>query len=334
MAESWIQYNKELPYVEDRNPWEVPNCYLRKTGLNEFEAIHGRRPSRMFLVNKLRKEIDAWRTEDYPGITATTYQLLVHWFDNSHQPVFGNEPFNFYFCQREAVETIIYLFEIKKFKDVIPLMEKYAEDDQTGLFNSDLEFSERIDGQRIVKRYFPELQTIAEQDLPEKDLLRYAIKMATGSGKTMVMAFMIVWSYFNRLREKDKRFADNFLIIAPNVIVYERLAKDFADSKIFYDFPFIPIGWKHQWNPTVKLRGDESPLSQNGNIIVNNIHQLYESRIRDWKPESIIEAFLGRKPQKDPTKPPQILLERIKELGSLMVLNDEAHHVHDDELME
>ena len=80
------------------------------------------------------------------------------------------------------------------------------------------------------------------------------------------------------------------------------------------------------------MRGDESPLNPSGNIIVNNIHQLYESRIKEWKPENIVEAFLGRVPQKDPTKPPQVLLERIKELDNIIVLNDEAHHVHDDEL--
>lgn len=332
MAKTWIQYDKELPYIEDRNPWEIPTCYLRKTGPNEFEVIEGRRPSGMFLVNNIRKEVDEWRNNDYLGVTSTTYQLLMHWFENSHQPVFGNEPFNFYFCQRETIETIIYLFEIKKFKDVIPLIKEFAEADQSALFGQELEFSQRIDGQRIVKRYFTELRTVGEQELPEENLLRYAIKMATGSGKTMVMAFVIVWSYFNRLLEKDRRFANNFLIVAPNVIVYERLAKDFADGKIFSQFPFIPPAWKHQWNPAIKMRGDESPLNPSGNIIVNNIHQLYESRIREWKPESIVEAFLGRTPQKDPTKPPQVLLERIKELDNLIVLNDEAHHVHDDEL--
>ncbi len=332
MAKSWVQYDKDLPFIEDRNPWDIPNCYLRKTGINEFEVFEGRRPSRMFLVNHLRKEIDAWRENDYPGITSTTYELLTHWFENSHQPVFGSEPFNFYFCQREAIETIIYLFEIKHFKDIIPVIQEYAEEDQSTLFGQKIEFSERMDGKRILKRYFPELHNVGEQELPEKDLIRYAVKMATGSGKTMVMAFVIVWSYFNRLREKDRRFAGNFLIIAPNVIVYERLAKDFADAKIFIDFPFIPSAWRHQWNPNTKLRGDESPLSTTGNIIVNNIHQLYESKSKEWKPDSIVNAILGRTPQKDPTKPPQVLLERIKELDNIIVLNDEAHHVHDDEL--
>jgi type III restriction enzyme len=102
--------------------------------------------------------------------------------------------------------------------------------------------------------------------------------MATGSGKTYAMALIIVWSYFNRIIESNLRYPDNFLIIAPNVVVYERLAKDFADNKIFYSLPLIPPAWKHRWALKVTLRGDDSPLNPSGNIIVNNIQQLYASR--------------------------------------------------------
>jgi len=155
--------------------------------------------------------------------------------------------------------------------------------------------------------------------------------MATGSGKTMVMALAIVWSYFNKKREKDSRFADNFLIIAPNVIVFERLARDFADKKIFNNYPFVPKGW--QLNLKVTLRGDTSPLNPGSNLIVDNIHQIYESREEDkWTPQNVIEAILGRKPQRDLTKRSVSLLTQIKELDNLIVLNDEAHHVHDENL--
>lgn len=332
MPETFVPYDKELPYVEGREPWEVPTCYLRKTGPNQYEQVTGRRPSTMLLVNRLRADIDKWREVGYPGATEASKELLAYWFEQSHPPVFGNEPFNFYFCQREAIETIIYLFEVKKYSDIAPLIEDYHEKYPGSFFSSEIEITEDLDGKRKVKRYFPELEQEGEQELPEKNLLRYAIKMATGSGKTMVMAFVIIWSYFNRLREKSNRYADNFLIVAPNVIVYERLAKDYANDLIFKKFPFIPDAWKPLWKPNIKVRGDESPLGTSANVIVNNIHQLYESRTKDWKPESIVEAILGRKPQKDPTKSPQTLLERIKELDNLLVLNDEAHHVHDDEL--
>jgi type III restriction enzyme len=82
----------------------------------------------------------------------------------------------------------------------------------------------------------------------------------------------------------------------------------------------------------VFLRGDDAPLNPQGNLIVNNIHQLYESRQPEWTPESIVDAILGRKPQKDLTKAPLTLLDRIKQLDNLIVMNDEAHHVHDEEL--
>jgi len=332
MPQPIVQYNKELPFIEERNPWEVPVSYLKKKSGNEYELVQGRRPSKMLLINKLRSQIDKWRNDGYPGATATSKELLAFWFDQSHPPVFGNEPFYFYFCQREAIETIIFLYEIKKYTDVIPLIKEYHEKYTGTLFSPNVDFSEDLEGKRKIKRYFPELQQEGEQELPEKDLLRYAIKMATGSGKTFVMAFVVVWSYFNRLKEKDRRFANNFLLVAPNVIVYERLAKDFTDGKVFLKFPFIPDAWKSTWKLNIKLRGDESPLAAENNFILNNIHQLYESRTKEFNPNNIIEAILGRKPQSDPGKSPQTLLERIKELDNLLVMNDEAHHVHDDEL--
>lgn len=332
MPQSIVQYDKTLPYIEDRNPWEVPVSYLKKKTANEYELVAGRRPSKMLLVNRLRSEVDRWRNDGYPGATATSQELLTYWFEQSHPPVFGNEPFHFYFCQREAIETIIFLYEIKKYTDVVPLIQDYHENFSGNLFASAVDFSEDLEGRRKVKRYFPEKEQEGEQELPEKDLLRYAIKMATGSGKTFVMAFVVVWSYFNRLRENDRRYANNFLLVAPNVIVYERLAKDFANGKVFMEFPFIPDAWKSQWKPNIKLRNDESPLTAENNFILNNIHQLYESRTKEFSPNNIIEAILGRKPQSDPGKSPQTLLERIKELDNLLVMNDEAHHVHDDEL--
>lgn len=331
MAKTWIQYDKELPYIEDRQPWEKPDSFLRKTGENQYEVVEGRRSSKMLLVKNLRKEVDKWRDDGYSGATETSKELLTFWFEQSHPPVFGNEPFHFYFCQREAIETIIYLFEVKQYDDLEPLIKEFQEIYPGSLFDSKAEISVDMENNRRIKRYFPELEQIGEQAMPEQDLLRYAIKMATGAGKTFVMGFMIVWSYFNKIKEKKNRYADNFLIVTPNRIVYERLVKDYANAKLFNELPYIPDSWKPLFKLNIKTRGDESPLSPNGNLIVNNIHQLYESRIKEWKPENIISAILGPK-MKDPSKPPQTLLERIKELDNLLVINDEAHHVHDDEL--
>ena len=217
MSKTIVQYNKELPYIEGREPWYPPVSYLvkSKTKVNEYEEKPGRRKSNMFLVNKIRTEIDTWRRDGYPGATEISQKLLSFWFDEFHAPVFGNEPFHFYFCQQEAIETLIYLYEVKKYKDIVPLV-KYFHEVYTGsLLLPDIEFGEDADGNRTLRRFFPELDQEAVQKLPEKNLLRYAVKMATGSGKTFIMAFIIVWSYFNNNRAKNKNYANNFFIVAP-----------------------------------------------------------------------------------------------------------------------
>ena len=261
MVKTWVQYDKELPYIEDRQPWDKPDNYLRRKGPKDFEVVEVRRQSKMLLVNKLREAVDLWRNEGYPGATNTSKQLLIFWFDQSHPPIFDKEPFHFYFCQQEAIETIIYLFEVKQYDDLSPLIEEFQDSYPGNLFESKAEISLDMDDKRRIKRYFPELEQVGEQDLPEENLLRYAVKLATGAGKTFVMGFVVVWSYFNRLREKSKRYSDNFLIIAPNRIVYERLAKDFANSELFYNLPYIPEAWLPTFKLNVKLRGDEfSPI--------------------------------------------------------------------------
>lgn len=328
--ETWVQYDKTLPYIEDRDPSQKPTTHLIKDGKNSYKVIKGRRTSEMLLVNKLRTVVDNWRDKDYPDITDTTRELLYFWFFNDHK--LNGELFRFWFCQREAIETLIYLFEVKKYDDLKPVIENYADNFRKDLFTNAVEFSEDVSGKRKLIRYFPELDQEGEQELPEEGLLRYAFKMATGSGKTYAMALIIVWSYFNRIREKNTRYPDNFLIIAPNVIVYERLAKDFADNKIFYTLPLIPHAWKSYWNVKVTLREDNSQLNPSGNLIVNNIQQLYESRKHEFTPKNIVDDILGRTTQKDLTKSPDILIDKIRKLDNLIVINDEAHHVHDKNL--
>ena len=327
---TWVKYDRTLPYIEDRDPSQKPTAHLIKDGENSYKVVEVRRPSKMLLVNKLREEVDKWRDSDYPGVTDTTRKLLYYWFFNDYK--INGELFRYWFCQREAIETLIYIFEVKKYDDLKPVIETYAENFKKDLFKNAVEIVEDIQGKRKLIRYFPELDQEGEQELPEKGILRYAFKMATGSGKTYAMALIIVWSYFNRLREKDTRYPDNFLIVAPNVIVYERLAKDFADNKIFHTLPLIPPPWKPLWNIKVTLREDDSPLNPSGNLIVNNIQQLYESRRQEFTPQNIVDEILGRTPQRDLTKSPEILIDKIKKLDNLMVINDEAHHVHEEEL--
>ena len=71
-----------------------------------------RRPSKAYLVNELRKAVYAWRKEGYPGTTPTTKRLLQFWFFDDN--LVNNEPFQFWFCQREGIETLIYIYEVMK----------------------------------------------------------------------------------------------------------------------------------------------------------------------------------------------------------------------------
>jgi type III restriction enzyme len=190
-----------------------------------------------------------------------------------------------------------------------------------------------MDGRRQVRRYVPELNAECVQDLPPENLRRYAFKMATGSGKTWVMAMAVVWARFHKQRVPGSLLSTNFLIVAPNVIVYQRLERDFAANRIFYELPLIPPEWRGAFSQKVILRDDPAEPDPSGNLFLTNIHQLYESRDQEWTPQNAIEALLGRKPAKDLAASRQCsMLERVKSLKDLVVLNDEAHHVHDEGL--
>ena len=211
-------------------------------------------------------------------------------------------------------------------------IEEFGETPKHGMLEMLFQIETDMEGNRRLRRYISEVQKDATQDLPESSLLRYAFKMATGSGKTVVMAMAIVWSYFHRKSVPGSQQADNFLIVAPNVIVFERLEKDFASNKIFYDLPLIPPEWRAQWDMKIILRGESAQPAPRGNLFLVNIQQIYESREDDWTPAHALDAILGRPPRQDLASYQLSMLERIKSLPNLMVLNDEAHHVHDDDL--
>jgi type III restriction enzyme len=329
MSGSVIPYDKDLPVNLHRESSSEPESYLVKKG-EGYTEVKGRRPSKILLVDKLRDAVKKWRTRNYEGATDTTRELFSFWFEEDHE--LNGKPFRYYFAQREAIETIAYLVEIEGFTDLVPLIKKYSTLTQESLLSEDM-FFETPDGKRSMRRYFPELKAVGTQDLPEANLIRFAVKMATGSGKTVVMALVMVWSYFNRLREGKTNLADNFLLVAPNVIVLERLEKDFLDGSIFRDLPMIPPYLRGQWNIKVITRGDSGIPNPSGNLFLQNIQQLYESRDVDkWTPENAVQALLGRPAQKEVGKTALSVLHHVRNLSNLIVMNDEAHHVHDVDL--
>jgi type III restriction enzyme len=335
MAKAVIAYDKELPEIPGRCPWQPPTSFLVKdaAAADGWRVDNsGRRPSTLLLVKKLRKAVDRWRRDGYPGASEVTRRLFEYWFEEDHDIGGYPVPFRYHFCQREAIETLAYVVEVAGIRDAQKLIDAYAEVFTKDLFSKTIEFQTTMDGRRQVRRYVPELDADGVQDLPPVDLRRYAVKMATGSGKTWVMAMAIVWSHFHRKRVPGSDLSTNFLIVAPNIIVYQRLEKDFAGNQIFLELPLIPPEWRGTWSQKVILRGESTEPDPSGNLFLTNIQQLYEAREQGWTPQNAIDAILGPKPSKDLASYQRSTLERLKELKDLVVLNDEAHHVHDEGL--
>jgi len=336
MENTIIPYNRALPEVPGRSPYTRPDAYLEKLGEGDYAVRQGRRPSNMFLVEKLRQAVDAWRDGGYAGISPVTRRLFQYWFEEDHlMPDSGF--WRYWWAQREAVETLVYLVEVKQTDDLKPLAEEFGDKPKFGLLTMDFKIHTDMAGQRMLSRWVPEKEQDATVELPVENLIRYAFKMATGSGKTEVMAMVIVWAYLNRKlgdlsSDLYKRLADNFLIVAPNIIVFERLERDFANNAIFNSRPLIPAEWKGQWGLKVILRGESAAPDPSGNLFLVNIQQIYESRHEEWQPVNPLDAILGVPPNKDLASYQTSMLDRIKSLKNLIVLNDEAHHVHDDDL--
>jgi type III restriction enzyme len=117
--------------------------------------------------------------------------------------------FRYYFAQREAVETVIWLYDVRGARDKFDLL--------------------RFDASGAVS------SNMFDEDWP-----RFVVKMATGAGKTKVLSLLIAWSYFHKLYEADSALARNFLVIAPNIIVLDRLRADFDGLRIFFNDPCCP----------------------------------------------------------------------------------------------
>ncbi|HXF50049.1 MAG TPA: DEAD/DEAH box helicase family protein [Verrucomicrobiae bacterium] len=252
-------------------------------------------------VPALREALKAWRAGGYKGTTETTQILLNHWFKTDHRLPSG-QPFAYHYSQRDAIETLIYVWEYEKVRTRKGLLERYAQD---------------LKGVRLP---------------PYDEFARYCIKMATGSGKTKVMALAIVWQFLNAVREGGEDYAKTFLVIAPNVIVFERLKTDFQSGRIFKADQMIPRSLEIFWDFDCVMRGDGERPHYEGTLFLTNIQQFYErtGRQNDQEPEQMT-AVMGSKP---PTQKLDFtdFSERIAlRSGKLLVVNDEAHHTHDEE---
>lgn len=257
-----------------------------------------RKPSNAYLVNELRKAIYTWREQDYPGVTFTTKRLLQFWFNEDH--IINKEPFEFWFCQREAIETLIYVYEVMKKRNFIDLARDF--------------------GAGPIQSYDPSYDQYP----------LYAFKMATGSGKTFVMALSIVWQYFNYKKENKNDYTSKYLLIAGEKnVIYDRLVRDFKDSKIFRELPLIPTEWQEEFDLKVILKEDPIHIIPEAVLFLTNIQQLQERKNKKEEVEEYVDNVL----ELDEVKRNNIYKEnRIKEIltscPNIMILKDEAHHIY------
>ncbi len=262
------------------------------------------------LVADLRKKVQGWRDKNYEGASDTSKTLLNWWFKDEHilyDKDGSTYTFRYYFAQREAIETVIWLYEVAKVKDKHDLI-RY---NSTGVLSAGM-FTE--------------------------DWLRFVIKMATGAGKTKIMSLLVAWAYFHKLYEPNSSLAKNFLLITPNVIVFERIRNDFEGLKIFFTDPVLPDNgyqgqnWKDDFQITLHLQDDLRGISDTGNIFLTNIHRVFESDVREASADDsdASDYFLGDKPVTKTSDSTVDLGMIVRDIDELVVINDEAHHIHEE----
>ena len=216
------------------------------------------------LVNQIRERVDAWRDAGYPGVTGITKTLLEHWKDNEQRD------FPFFFCQIEAIETLIWLIESH-------------DSEKTGI------------------------------DVPADggDFRRLCSKLATGTGKTVVMAMLIAWQTINRATyPQDRRFSQHIFIVAPNLTVRERLSvlNPSNENNYYHEFSVVPRSLNEKLHQT--------------KVLIRNWHAL------NWETEEKIKSKKGvdKRGAKSNEAYTREVLGEIANARNLIVINDEAHH--------
>lgn len=269
----------------------VPIAKPKSRGKNlELDFPVESRPEENRLINDIRQRVGLWRANGYPHATQTTRRLLAHWNDPLRER-------RLFFCQREAVETLIYLTEIAPTRDA----------------NFGSELLHRLDNEN---RQATPAGRVA--------LKRYAAKMATGSGKTVVMAMLIAWQALNKQASKrssreSKLFADAFLIVAPGITIKDRLRALLpSDPDNYYrKLDLVP----------------DTLMEQLGSakIVITNYHSFMLREHGDAA--ALTKKILTGKQEASPFRETwdQMARRVCGELGTkkqIVVLNDEAHHCY------
>ena len=233
------------------------------------------------VVNQLREEVREWRGNGYPGTAIVTRRLLEWWFERDEErKALGKR---FFFCQQEAIETVIYLYEVQN------------------------------------RRKMPETGS----------LLRYALKLATGTGKTVVMAMLVVWSTLHKRKVSGSTLSANFLVLVPNLTVRDRVSgvprgdglEPGGEHNLYKEFDMVPPEYVEEFQPNIMVKNWQSvPL---------------EAKRDDWIGEEIFEEgrfipaavlrAMRRRAQQDPNA---VIQRMLKDWRDVFLINDEAHHAY------
>lgn len=270
------------PYEEPREHWKYhreTRMFTREPERRKAGYVRASESSKSFddpgifvelpLVNQIRPRVKAWRKADYTGASGMTKRLLTHWRDNEQR----ESDRRFFFCQLEAIETLIWVTEAPA--------------------------SERVG---------------IEIPSDGGEFIRLCAKMATGSGKTIVMAMLIAWQVLNKVTyPQDKRFSKNILIVAPGLTVKKRLEVLIPGrpGNYYAEFQIIPPGLED------KLR-----QGQTCRVLVDNRHKL------DWETEEQIgrKRSVDKRGAKSDEAYVRDVLGDMASAENILVINDEAHH--------
>lgn len=230
-------------------------------------------------VNRVRERVGRWRHGGYIGVTSTTSRLLHYWADPARDR-------KLFFCQIEAVETAIYVAEVAA---------RYGD----SWIANDLHDSNAIGG--------------------NPELLRLALKMATGSGKTVVMGMLIAWQALNKIANpQDARFSDAFLIVCPGITIRDRLRV------------LLPNDPESYYRQRDLLPPDLLEELERAKIVIANYHAFLPRERGDAA--RLTKELLGAKQTGAFTEAPDEIVRRVcRELGNkrgIIVINDEAHHCY------
>ena len=310
-------------------PFEEPTQYWDWDATRVLDKVPGRRAAGYYfrsdgqmdlfseknyvpltLVNLLRDDVKRWRESGYRGATPITRELLDWWFVRERER-------RFFFCQREAVETIIYLVELRL----------AGRSRATGFSNfklSDDDILRMLDGE-IPEFHTPNknlLGEISPDDIVPRlvdaspsfpiNLTRVGCKMATGSGKTVVMALLLAWAFCNHARNPlSTQFPGAALIVAPNLTVKERLQvlRPDAEGNYFEMFNIVP--------------SHLLPALQSGKVLVTNWHKFapQEGNVEGGKSYKVVD-----KGDEMPEDFARRVLGDLYERMPILVMNDEGHH--------